>query len=430
MSEKWFAEAKYGMFIHWGLYALYGGIYGGKEIPYGAEWIMKNAQIPLEEYRKKQEIFCPHEFDAGKIVAQAKKWGMKYIVFTAKHHDGFSMYDTAVSEYNIMNTPFGRDAVKELAEECEKQGMVLCLYYSQMQDWEDENGWGNEWDFCKNEEKDFHKYFYNKVLPQVKELLTNYGKIGIIWFDTPYVMDPELCRELKAWVKKWQPDCLINGRIGYGLGDYRQMSDNQMPALAFNGLWETPVTLNDTWGYSSADENWKTPEEIIERILDVAGKGGNVLLNVGPDEEGRIPQGSARVLDEVGRWLEKYGESVYGTKTVPDFSYLTRWGKMTLRPGSTDGTGNGNDPGEPGCLYLHVLNYPKFPYEILLVGMETKVKRVYLLESGEELTYFQSYEPARDEYRFRVLLPEIQPDRPDVVVCAQLEGELKAQKLC
>ncbi|WP_148409863.1 alpha-L-fucosidase [Murimonas intestini] len=415
MSDNWFLEAKYGMFIHFGLYSLMGGVYKGEEIPYGAEWIMKNAQIPLDEYRQLMERFDPGEFNAADTVALARKSGMKYLVFTAKHHDGFSMYDTRVSDYNIMNTPFGRDIVKELMEECERQGIVFCLYYSQMQDWEDENGWGNEWDFRKNEEKDFRKYFNEKVKPQVKELLTNYGKIGIIWFDTPYVMPIELCRELRDWVKKWQPECLINGRIGYGLGDYRQMSDNQMPVLTYHGPWETPVTLNDTWGYSSEDEDWKSPEEVLERLLDAAGKGGNLLLNVGPDGEGRIPPGSCEVLQRVGEWLEKNGESIYGTLPMPDTTYQIRWGKLTAGQGR---------------LYLHVLEYPRFPYEILIVGLETAVKRVFLLENGRELTFYQSYEPARDEYRFRVLLPEERSEDLAVTVCAELDGELKFQKLC
>lgn len=177
--DHWFKDAKYGLFIHWGIYSMLGGVYKGEKIPYGAEWIMKNAEIPLQEYRKLAETFNPVDFDAEDIVRKAKKWGMKYIVFTAKHHDGFAMYHSEVSDYNIMNTPFQRDPLKELAEECRKQGIILGIYYSQMQDWEDENGWGNEWDFKPDKEKDFEKYFYNKVKPQVKELLTNYGEVGL-----------------------------------------------------------------------------------------------------------------------------------------------------------------------------------------------------------------------------------------------------------
>ncbi len=412
--ERWFREAKYGLFIHWGLYAMLGGVYRGEEIPYGAEWIMKNARIRLEEYGENRNRFDPKDFDAESLVRSAVGWGMKYLVFTAKHHDGFAMYDSKVSDYNIMHTPFGRDVVGELARACRKYGLIFCLYYSQMQDWEDENGWGNTWDFGKDEKKDFDKYFREKVKSQVKELLTNYGSIGLIWFDTPYTMPRPLCQELKEWVKQWQPNCLVNGRIGYGLGDYRQMSDNEIPVLGFPGAWETPVTLNDTWGYSCMDENWKTPKEVLEKLVDVAGKGGNLLLNIGPDGLGNIPEGSVAVLERVGQWLEKNGESIYGTEAVPDFPYQTRWGKLTMRPGK---------------LYLHVFKYPRFPYEIMLAGLMSGVHRVYLLENGQELEFYQSYEIARDEYRFRVILPEKCLDSLDMVICAELEGPVSIHEL-
>lgn len=413
-QEKWFKDAKYGLFIHWGIYAELGGIYQGRQVPYGTEWIMRNARIPEKEYRKLAENFNPADFDAAQIVRKAKEWGMKYLVFTAKHHDGFAMYDSKVSDYNIMFTPFGRDPLKELAEECTKQGMILGIYYSQMQDWEDENGWGNDWDYKKDEEKDFEKYFYNKVEPQVKELLTNYGEVGIMWFDTPYVMPVELCRELKRFVKELQPECLINGRIGYKLGDYRQMSDNEIPVLFFPGDWETPMTLNDTWGYSKVDHNWKSAEDVIHKLVDVTGKGGNLLLNIGPDEKGRVPAKSCQILDEVGKWLKVNQESIYGCNSKLDFQYEIRWGKIT---------------GKDKKLYLHVFEYPEFPYEILVTGLRTKITSVYKLEGKRPLEFYQSYEPARDEYRFRVLLPEEEKEWKNVVVCAEYDGEIDIQEL-
>ncbi|MDO5423040.1 MAG: alpha-L-fucosidase [Eubacteriales bacterium] len=405
---NWFSDAHYGLFIHWGLYSLMGGVHEGKEIPYGAEWIQKNAGIPLHEYRKLAARFNPVKFDAAEVVRRAKKWGMKYIVFTAKHVDGFAMYDSKVSSYNIMHTPYRQDPLRALADECEKQGLMLGIYYSQNQDWEDPNGWGNELDFPPNSEKDFAKYFHEKALPQVKELLTNYGKVGLMWFDTPYSMPKELCEELRAAVNALQPNCLINGRIGYNLGDYREMADNEIPVLPYEKPWETPMTLNQTWGYSSVDEHWKSPAEVIERLVEVVEKGGNLLLNVGPDGLGNIPEGSCAVLDEVGAWLEKNGESIYGTAGVPAFPYQNRWGHIT-RKGTR--------------LYLHVFRYPDFPYEILLCNLRQKVRKVTLLETGEALTFYQSYEIGRNEYRFRVILPE-KPERPswDTVVCAECES--------
>lgn len=411
---QWFKDAKYGLFIHWGIYAQLGGTYEGRLIPYGTEWIMKNARIPVSTYSALAETFNPVEFDAEYIVRKAKQWGMKYIVFTAKHHDGFAMYDTEVSDYKITNTPFGRDPLRELAEECKKQDMILGIYYSQMQDWKEENGWGNDWDFKPDPEKEFEKYFYGKVIPQVKELLADYGDVGIMWFDTPYVMPEKLCKELRDCVKEIQPRCLVSGRIGYKLGDYREMSDNEIPVLSFERAWETPMTLNDTWGYSKTDHNWKSTKDVLHKLVDIVGKGGNLLLNIGPDEMGKIPEESVRILDGAGEWIRENGESIYGCNLKFDLPYENRWGKVTAKPGK---------------LYLHVFDYPEFPYEILITGLRTKIKKVYLVESGEELAYFQSYEPARDEYRFRVILPEKTEEKTDLVVCAEYDGEIDIQEL-
>ena len=410
---EWFNAARYGLFIHWGLYAQLGGIWNGVHYPHGTEWIMRNAQIPLAEYRKLAETFDPVDFDAEAWASAAESFGSKYLCFTAKHHDGFAMYDSKVSDYNIMHTPFGRDVVKELAEACRRHNIKFCLYYSQMQDWEDPDGDGNTWDF-RPEEKRFERYFENKVKPQLRELLTNYGEIGMIWFDTPYDMPVRLCRELQQYVHSIQPDCVISGRIGYGLGDFREMGDNEIPVLAYQGSWETPMTLNNTWGYSKTDENWKTPQTVIKMLIDVVGKGGNLLMNVGPDELGRFPEGSTRVLRTIGKWLEKNGESIYGAGACADFPYQIRWGGITARPRT---------------MYLHLLNAYEIPDELKLCNLETKVRRVYLLETGEELKFFQSYEIARDEYRFRVVMPKVPADTLDLVVVSELEEEPKIHSI-
>ncbi len=414
MDAHWFDKARYGMFIHWGLYALMGGVYQGQEVPYGAEWIMKNARIPHEEYRRLMERFTAENFDADEIVRNAKRWGMEYLVFTAKHHDGFCMYHSKVSDYNIANTPFGQDVVKELAEACQKHGIVFCTYYSQMQDWADPNGWGNDWDFGPDREKDFEKYFRDKVKPQVKELLTGYGPIGMMWFDTPYTMPKELCLELRDYVKELQPDCLVSGRVGYGLGDFREIPDNETPVLSFHKPWETPTTMNNTWGYSERDHEWKSAETIQHKLVTIVQKGGHLLLNIGPDGTGAVPEGSSKVLEEVGAWMQKNGESIYACEAVPDYSYQLRFGQITLH-GQT--------------LYLHVFNYPRFPHEIIVVDMPVKVKSVQLLTTGEPLRFIQSYEIARNEYRFRVILPETCPDPIDTVVKVELEGPLCFQPL-
>ncbi len=414
-KSDWFKEAKYGLFIHWGLYAIPAGDWKGAPSPHGSEWIMKNMQIPLAEYKKLAERFDPQNFDPYFYVRNAKKWGMKYLVFTAKHHDGFAMYDTKVSDYSVMNTPYGKDIVKQLADACEEEGLIFCVYYSQMQDWEDPDGNGNHWDFDPAK-KDFRRYFYNKCLPQVRELLTGYGRIGLIWFDTPYDMPQELCRELAETVRECQPDCLINGRIGYGLGDYRQAADNAIPLLSRSEAWETPMTMNSSWGYIERDKGSKSSAAVIENMVRVVGKGGNLLLNLGPDANGISPKVCTDALDRVGEWLEKYGESIFGTTNIPDFPYLLPWGDLTYSQ-------------ERKTLYFHVKKYPAFPYRVLLTGLETKVRSVRLVADQRELKYSQSYEPARDEHRLYVFLPEVCPDADDTVVAVELEGEATAQKI-
>lgn len=412
---KWFREAKYGMFIHWGIYSIPGGEWQGKPAPHGSEWIMRNMQIPLAEYRKLADQFNPQSFDPYYYVRKAKQWGMKYIIFTAKHHDGFAMYDSKVSDYNIMNTPYGKDVVRQLADACEAEGITLCLYYSQMQDWEHPGGNGNTWDFNKDE-KDFDSYFYGKCLPQVKELLTNYGKIGLIWFDTPYDMPIERCRELADTVHALQPECIINGRIGYNLGDYRQAADNAIPVLSRPDPWEAVVTLNSSWGYIKRDLVSRSPSEVIELLVRTVGRGGNLVVNLGPDENGLNPKVFEDVMDEVGVWLEKYGESIFDTSNVPNFPYLIHWGDLTYSSTRKK-------------LYFHVKKYPAFPYRVLLTGLETPVESIRLLADGTTLKYSQSYEPARDEHRLYVFLPETCPDRDDTVVEVTLAGEATAQSI-
>ncbi len=319
MQKNWFTTGKFGLFIHFGLYSLLGGEYKGQKIRGLAEWILNNADIPLEEYRSLAGEFNPQEFQAENICRLAKSWGMRYICLTAKHHEGFALFDSKVSSYNsVQASPCKRDFVREMQAACEKYGLTFCVYYSQAQDWDDPDAYRAYHD---NSHKNFERYFYGKCLPQVEELLTNYGKIGMIWFDTPIDMSQQHCRELSELVHKLQPECLISGRIGHGLGDYISTQDNRIPAAPIEKMWEVAGTMNDSWGFRKGDENWQTAATTIHKLLKIAARGGNYLLNIGPDGQGRIPSACLTELNKVGEYLEKAGESVYSAYTLPLYVY-------------------------------------------------------------------------------------------------------------
>ena len=337
----WWRDARFGLFIHWGLYAIPAGRWKGQAIPGIGEWIMYRARIPVAEYEQLAKQFNPTGFDAAEWVSLARRAGQKYIVITAKHHDGFCLFDSAVSDYTIVKaTPFRRDPLQELAAECQKQGLRLGFYYSQTQDWHHPDGDGNDWDYDEAR-KDFAGYVEHYVQPQVRELLTNYGPVCLIWFDTPRRITPEQSESLLALVHELQPDCLVCGRVGNQMGDYATTRDNAIPEQAVEGDWETPATINDTWGYKTDDHNWKPVPELIRKLVDIASKGGNYLLNVGPTAEGVIPPPSVERLLAMGEWLRTNGEAIYGT-----------------RPGPLQGMGWCRSTARPGRVYLHVWDWP------------------------------------------------------------------------
>lgn len=360
-KQQWFKSAKYGMFIHWGLYSILAGEYNGKITDNIAEWIMNDLDIPIPEYEKLAEQFNPQCFDAEMYVRRAKEWGMKYLTFTAKHHDGFALYHSQCSKYNVVDaTPFGRDIVAELAAACQKYEIKFCLYYSQAQDWHHPDGYIHKKD---NTGKNFRRYLDQKCLPQIRELLTNYGEVAMLWLDTPMGCTKAESQEIYDLVKSLQPDCIVSGRIGNQIGDYMTTGDNAIPSLPFYGDWEVPATLNDTFAFSKHDHNWKTPEEIIRLMLRINSRGGNYLLNIGPKADGSIPAESAQILDTIAEYLQSCGESIYDTRPVTHYVYEMDNVIFT---------------GKDYRLYIHLQNPVS---KLLLNNISNTIKKAYLLHS-------------------------------------------------
>lgn len=380
----WFREAKFGLFIHWGLYAIPAGEWKGKAVPGIGEWIMNRAKIPAREYEALARRWNPAKFDAEAWVRLAQDAGMRYIVITSKHHDGFALFASKASPYNVVDaTPFGRDVLKELAAACAKAGMPLGFYYSQAQDWHEPNGAGNEWDFGPDDKKDFDRYLREKAEPQVRELLTGYGPVALVWFDTPRMMTPERSQRFTDIVRSLQPKCLIDGRLG-AEGDYVSTGDNFIPSKASAEAWETPATINHTWGYKKDDHDWKSPGEVTFKLVDIVSKGGNYLLNVGPMADGVIPPPSQHTLRTVGRWLKANGEAVYGAGATP-------FGEELGEPSATGAQDLRGNPlffsrdeyrvtTKPGRLYVTFFQEPRVPFP--LPAMKNTVKRAYQLADG------------------------------------------------
>jgi alpha-L-fucosidase len=323
----WWREARFGMFIHWGLYSIPAGTWDGKQIPGIGEWIMNHASIPVADYKALAPQFNPTAFSAHDIVALAKSAGMKYIVITSKHHDGFAMFNSPANGFNIAAaTPFHRDPIRELADECRKQGIKLGFYYSQDQDWTAPGGAAyktdhhdrpnHHWDPAQD--GNFAEYLHTKAIPQLKELLTNYGEFpAVIWFDTPTDdMTPELAGEIVALMNQ-HPNLIWNNRLGGGYKGDTETPEQYIPAKGYPGRdWEACMTMNDTWGYKSFDLNFKSTETLLRNLIDIASKGGNYLLNIGPDSKGNVPPAEVERLKQVGQWLAVNGEAIYSTSAT------------------------------------------------------------------------------------------------------------------
>lgn len=416
---EWWRDARFGMFVHWGLYAVPAGTYKGERVDGLGEWIMHNAKIPVEEYEKFAPQFNPIGFNADEWVRLAKNAGMKYIVITSKHHDGFCLWDSKVSDWDVMDaTPFKRDILRELSVACKKHGVKLCFYHSIM-DWHHPDAqapfWPNYNDTSKSN-PNFSRYVETYMKPQLAELVTHYGPLGVLWFDGEWIKDwtePQ-GKDLYAYLRGLQPSLIINNRVGKGRQGMEGLSkgddyagdfgtpEQQVPPEGLPGVdWETCMTMNDTWGFKSYDENWKSTEELIRTLADVASKGGNFLLNVGPTPEGLIPQPSVDRLQEIGKWMAVNGESIHGVSA----SVIGRpqWGRCTVK---------GNK------LYLHVFHWPT-DGALEVPAVPGQVEKAYLLADKKRT----SLPVAASEKGLTVSVASQAPDSIDSVVVLVLKNK-------
>ncbi|MEE9430737.1 MAG: alpha-L-fucosidase [Melioribacteraceae bacterium] len=414
---NWWREARFGLFIHWGLYSVPAGSWNGETNH--AEWIRTSAEIPIDIYDNFRGQFNPIKFNADEWVKMAKDAGMEYIVITSKHHDGFSLFDSEYTDFDIMSTPFKRDIMKELADAAHKEGIKICWYHSIMdwhhpdylprRKWEKENR--------SVDGADFERYV-TYMKNQLRELVQNYGDIGVLWFDGEWedTWNHEYGKDLYNYVKRLQPTIIINNRVDKGregmagitkegeyLGDFGT-PEQEIPPTGLPGVdWETCMTMNNHWGYNKNDSDWKSSKDLLQKLADIASKGGNFLLNVGPTAEGLFPQESIERLHEIGNWMKLNSESIYGTSASP-FEKLA-FGRCTQR--KIYGGAR---------LYLHVFDWPE-DGNLLIPGITNKVKKVYLpSNSDNEIQY------KRKGVDLILSVPKTAPDKINSIIILDIDG--------
>lgn len=400
---QWWREARFGMFIHWGVYSVPAGNWNGKVTGGAGEWIMNNLRIPVDTYAEYTKQFNPVKFNAETWVKTAKQAGMKYIVITSKHHEGFAMFKSSATSYNIVDaTPYHHDPLKDLAKACERYGIRLGFYYSQAQDWHHAGGAasGGHWD--PKQDGDMTEYIKKIAVPQVKEILSNYGKISVLWWDTPVDMTKERA-DLLMQPLKLQPGIIMNNRLGGGYEGDTETPEQFIPATGYPGRdWESCMTMNDTWGYKSMDYNFKSVPTLLHNLIDIASKGGNYLLNVGPKSDGTFPEESVERLKAMGDWMKINGESIY--KTSPSLFDSLTWGRSTTKR-----------LGSKTTLYFHVFDWPENG-ELLIPGLANKVSKVSLVQTGARLASVAA--PSG----LTIKVPKSAPDRISSTIKVELVG--------
>jgi alpha-L-fucosidase len=419
----WFREARFGLFIHWGLYSVPAGEWNGNT-NYG-EWFLEETKMPVSHYEKFANQFNPVKFNANEWVRTAKEAGMKYIVITSKHHDGFGMFRSSLTDWCIKSTPFQRDPLKELAQACRQQGIRFCLYHSIM-DWHHPD-WGTRrpWNDKASEPPDMDRFnLYLKG--QLQELLTGYGPIGILWFDgqweKPWTAERGL--DLYNYVRGLQPKIIVNNRVGkptdstsgVGFAERGQIGDygtpeQEIPATGFGpGVdWESCMTMNNHWGFNKNDQNWKSSSTLVRNLIDCASKGGNYLLNIGPTSEGVFPQASVERLAEIGKWMKANSESIYGTTASP-FKRLN-WGRCTTKLTPKQAT-----------LYLHVFDWPA-DSKLVIPGLKNKVDKAYVLAGKHQGLATENLPEG-----VIVHVPQSAPDALSSTIVLKVKGSLEVEQ--
>ena len=403
---QWFTDARFGMFIHWGIYSGAEGFWKGEKLRNDndyAEWIMYRNRIDKDEYLTLLDRFDWNEIDPEEWVILAKKSGMKYVTITAKHHDGFGLWDSKVSDFDLGNYT-DSDIIKELSEACQKHGLKLGLYYSHWVDWEHESGWDHTKALDDFTSEDYDRYWQEKVIPQVRELLTNYGDISMLWFDmwihhSETIVTKEQLLQLKSLIRDLQPGCVVNSRLGLSIEedpdvDYKTLGDNQLGSRKENFPWQSPATVAHSWGFHKSDTEWKSTSTLLKSLISNVSLNGNFMLNIGPRANGEVPYEISQRMLAIGEWLNVNGESIYGAEAFELHKDLHDWGKITFK-----------EENNLKKLYLHVYTWP-LNKKIPLTGVTSIPSKVYLLADKQKSALEFSHKGAYTEIR----IPELAPD--------------------